>query len=139
MGAVEQEHKFTQTVRNLTALQQIACSSVSGSLGIFVGFPFDTIKIKLQTQRKGQYNGVVDCLRKVVREEGVKRLFGKCEVRIWYTNIAYVAGLMAPLSVAAARQTVIFSSNRVFNHFLDIDNTTFSHKVTALIIVYLFF
>jgi hypothetical protein len=36
---------------------------------------------------------------------------------------------MAPLSVAAIRQSVIFGSNRVFNSILKIEDTAFHHKV----------
>ncbi|KAL0485271.1 solute carrier family 25 member [Acrasis kona] len=103
----------TPSVQQMNPFQQITCSSLSGSLGIFVGFPFDTIKTKLQTQEKGTYRGVVDCLTKTVKNEGFRRLY---------------SGLMAPLSVASIRQSVIFGSNRVFNSMLDIQNTIFNHK-----------
>ncbi|KAL0489051.1 solute carrier family 25 member [Acrasis kona] len=89
---------------NITAKQQILCSSVSGSLGIFVGFPFDTVRVRLQTADEGTYRGVFDCAKRIVRDEGLMKLYG---------------GLMAPLSVAAVRQTVIFGSNRIITKKLE--------------------
>jgi hypothetical protein len=73
----EQQVIVPPAPKQLNAVQQITCSSVSGSLGIFVGFPFDTVKTKLQTQRPGQYKGVFNCLTTVLRDEGPLRLYCK--------------------------------------------------------------
>lgn len=81
--------------------------------GIFVGFPFDTVRVRLQTAQKGRYTGVINCVRKIIAEEGFLKLY---------------AGMSAPLSVAAVRQSVIFGSNRIFNQMLSIDNTIFHHE-----------
>ena len=55
---------------------------LSGGFGgmclVFVGQPFDTIKVKLQTAKPGMYSGMLDCARKT----GVKSLY---------------AGMLAPL------------------------------------------
>ena len=46
---------------------------VSGSASIFVGQPFDTIKVRLQTNPR--FNGPLECLRHTVRTEGALALF----------------------------------------------------------------
>lgn len=44
---------------------------------VAVGHPLDTIKVRLQTQAKGAqaYNGMVDCFRKTLAEEGASGFF----------------------------------------------------------------
>jgi solute carrier family 25 carnitine/acylcarnitine transporter 20/29 len=91
-------------VVGINATQQIVCSSVSGCLGIFVGYPMDSVRVRLQTATSGKYKGVADCIIKITREEGFLRLYG---------------GMMAPISVAAVRQSVIFGSNRVISQAID--------------------
>lgn len=45
----------------------------SGCAGTLVGYPFDTIKVHLQTQdqRNPKYKGNWDCLRKILATESV--------------------------------------------------------------------
>ncbi|XP_016041692.1 solute carrier family 25 member 45 isoform X4 [Erinaceus europaeus] len=40
---------------------------VSGALGLVLGHPFDTVKVRLQTQNK--YQGIMDCMVKTYRHE----------------------------------------------------------------------
>ena len=46
-----------------------------GAAGVLVGYPLDTVKVKIQTQdvRNGQtqYKGTFDCFFKLVRKDGV--------------------------------------------------------------------
>jgi len=48
-----------------------------GCAGVLVGHPFDTVKVKLQTQdfRKPLYGGTLDCFRKTVQTDGVRGLY----------------------------------------------------------------
>lgn len=68
-----------------------AASAIAGFFASFLSLPFDFIKTRLQKQQKdpktGQvpYRGVLDCARKVVRDEGWLRFyrgFGTYYVRI---------------------------------------------------------
>ncbi|KAG2417443.1 hypothetical protein HFD88_008662 [Aspergillus terreus] len=71
--------------------QTFAASAIAGFFASFLSLPFDFIKTRLQKQQKdpktGQlpYRGLVDCARKVAKEEGLLRFyrgFGTYYVRI---------------------------------------------------------
>lgn len=49
----------------------------AGSIGIFVGFPFDSIKVKLQAHPT-KYGTAMDCFRQSVKEEGFRGLYNGC-------------------------------------------------------------
>ena len=44
---------------------------VAGAANIFTGFPFDTVKVRLQASPRGTYAGPVDCTRSILKFEGV--------------------------------------------------------------------
>ena len=48
---------------------------ITGAAGVLVGYPLDTVKVKIQTQdvRNGQalYKGTFDCFFKLVKNDGV--------------------------------------------------------------------
>ncbi|CAB4034576.1 mitochondrial basic amino acids transporter-like [Paramuricea clavata] len=45
--------------------------SIGGVAGVIVGHPFDTVKVRLQTQPSSSYSGMIQCFSKIVREESV--------------------------------------------------------------------
>ena len=45
---------------------------VAGAANIFTGFPFDTVKVRLQASPPGTYAGPLDCARNIVKYEGVR-------------------------------------------------------------------
>ena len=47
----------------------------SGVAKLSVGHPFDTIKVRLQTSQKAQFNGPLDCLLQTLRKEGPAGLY----------------------------------------------------------------
>jgi solute carrier family 25 (mitochondrial carnitine/acylcarnitine transporter), member 20/29 len=63
-------------------LRDIVAGAVAGSAGIYVGYPLDSIKVRLQTQTQGvsgagagsvrppSYSGILDALRSMLRESG---------------------------------------------------------------------
>lgn len=51
-----------------------AAGYLGGVCGIFVGHPFDTIKIRIQTQGN-LYKSGTDALRSIIRTEGARGLF----------------------------------------------------------------
>lgn len=52
---------------------------VAGAANIFTGFPFDTVKVRLQASPRGTYAGGIDCTRSILKFEGVcKAALGEC-------------------------------------------------------------
>ena len=45
---------------------------VAGAANIFTGFPFDTVKVRLQASPRGTYAGPIDCTRSILKFEGVR-------------------------------------------------------------------
>lgn len=71
--------------------QTFAASAIAGFFASFLSLPFDFVKTRLQKQQKNPvtgelpYKGLVDCARKVIRDEGWLRFyrgFGTYYVRI---------------------------------------------------------
>ena len=48
---------------------------ILGAAGVLVGYPFDTVKVRIQTQnvknRNVLYTGTFQCLSKLIKNEGV--------------------------------------------------------------------
>ena len=68
------ESEITKASKDITA------GSVRGIIQVLVGHPLDTIKVRLQTQvlhggSNGKYNGVFDCFKTSLKEEGVLGLW----------------------------------------------------------------
>ncbi|KXS19708.1 mitochondrial carrier [Gonapodya prolifera JEL478] len=67
--------------RKESALQDLLFGSVAGFAGKYVEYPFDTIKVRLQTMPVGggtdgkAFEGALDCLRKTVQTEGFLGLY----------------------------------------------------------------
>jgi solute carrier family 25 carnitine/acylcarnitine transporter 20/29 len=77
-----------------SSVNTIMFGGLAGVCYWFVAFPFDVIKSKLQTQpdvNPPQYQGMVDCARKVYSKEGIRaftRGFMPCIVRAFPANAA---------------------------------------------------
>ncbi|GAV87969.1 Mito_carr domain-containing protein [Cephalotus follicularis] len=80
--------------------KDLASGTVGGAAQLVVGHPFDTIKVKLQSQHTpapGQapkYAGAMDAVRKTVAAEGLRGLY---------------KGMGAPLATVAAFNAVLFT------------------------------
>ncbi|KAL6049158.1 Solute carrier family 25 member 45 [Balamuthia mandrillaris] len=61
--------------------------------GVFVGHPFDTLKVRLQTAPRGTYKNLFDCFTKTVKKEGPRGLY---------------KGLSSPLMGDSLTNAVIF-------------------------------
>jgi solute carrier family 25 oxoglutarate transporter 11 len=96
---------LTGTTQTLTA------SAVAGFFASFFSLPFDFVKTRLQKQTRGPagelpYKGMVDCFRKVAKEEGLLRFyrgFGTYYVRI--APHAWVFFLSFPYSFSSGTST----------------------------------
>ncbi len=73
---------------------------IAGIAGKFIEYPFDTVKVRLQSQahdRPLQYKGPLDCFRQSYRQQGVLDLY---------------RGISAPLVGAAIETSSLFLSVR---------------------------
>ena len=79
---------------------------IAGIAGKIIEYPFDTIKVRLQSQPsypQPLYTGPVDCFRKSFRDEGISGLY---------------RGISAPLIGAAMETSSLFFSYRVAQEIL---------------------
>eukprot|EP01117_Protostelium_nocturnum_P018013 TRINITY_DN7432_c0_g1_i3.p1 TRINITY_DN7432_c0_g1~~TRINITY_DN7432_c0_g1_i3.p1 ORF type:complete len:224 (+),score=41.52 TRINITY_DN7432_c0_g1_i3:1-672(+) len=69
---LNQKSPKKRNVRVLTAVRDIFAGTMSGIAVTLVGHPFDTLKVRLQTQPTNPplYGGLVDCFKKTVAWEG---------------------------------------------------------------------
>jgi len=71
----------------------LLCGAVGGCVGIAIGHPFDTIKVRLQANVFGADANALKCLRMSVQQEGVRSLF---------------AGLASPIVGNVPMQAITF-------------------------------
>ena len=97
----------TQTSRRgIEALKDIAFGSVAGIAGKVVEYPFDTVKVRLQSQPDHlplRYQGPLDCFRQSLQQDGFRGLY---------------RGVSAPFAGAAAETACLFWSYRVAQDLL---------------------
>jgi len=74
--------------RALETWEASVCGSLAGGLAAGLTTPLDVVKTRLMTQRSGQhaYTGLLDCLYRVAKEEGVGALYRGLVPRV--VNIA---------------------------------------------------
>lgn len=83
------------------AVRRFIAGYASGISLVLVGHPFDTIKVRLQTDGGGgvdqpkRFNGVVDCVKQTVRKEGIKGLY---------------KGMAAPLAMTGGVNCLLFGT-----------------------------
>ncbi|XP_055634825.1 mitochondrial basic amino acids transporter [Toxorhynchites rutilus septentrionalis] len=72
-----------------------AAGCLGGCAGVLVGYPFDTVKVHLQTQnhRNPLYKGTLDCFRKIIAKESVSGLY---------------RGMSSPMAGVAAVNAIVF-------------------------------
>ena len=69
MSTNESHHNKPERSRFQKVLVDIFAGTIAGINVTLVGHPFDTLKVRLQTQPtdKPIYNGVVDCFKKTLK------------------------------------------------------------------------
>lgn len=75
------------------AVKDVAFGSTAGVVGKFIEYPFDTVKVRLQSS--SQYSGPVDCFQQGWRQDGFPGLY---------------RGISAPLVGAAVETSSLFFS-----------------------------
>lgn len=58
-------------------IYELTASASAGMLGKLVEFPFDTIKVRLQTDNSGRFKSTMDCIKYTYRNEGFFKGFYK--------------------------------------------------------------
>merc|ERR1712093_62407 len=104
---------MTSTPKPLPFVYQFTARAIAGVTELLCLYPLDVVKTRIQLQSKAsatglQYNGMVDCFRKIIAQEGAGRLY---------------RGLVPPLMLEAPKRAVKFAANdwwgqtykRVFN------------------------
>lgn len=110
-------------------LKDLFAGTISGSCGILVGAPMDTIKVRLQAENAvgrntmsalatTHYNGTFDCLKQMVHKEGVLSLF---------------KGVSAPIIASAPINAILFTAYgnmiRTLENKFGFDKST--HNITS--------
>jgi len=80
--------------------EEIFVGWVSGMCGKLVEYPFDTLKVRLQT---GSYTGIFDCIKSVTIEEGI---------------FAFYRGLITPLFGSGLEVSSLFFGFKVMENLL---------------------
>jgi solute carrier family 25 (mitochondrial carnitine/acylcarnitine transporter), member 20/29 len=70
----EVKEEAKETVKSATSsLRDLAAGGVGGVCAVIVGHPFDLAKVRLQTAEKGVYSGAIDCVKKGIAREGLRK------------------------------------------------------------------
>ena len=80
------------------AIRDVVCGSVAGIVGKYIEYPFDTVKVRLQSQPDNvplKYTGPLDCFKKSLQQDGF---------------IGIYRGISAPLVGAAVETSTLFFS-----------------------------
>jgi len=98
--------KATLQEQGVEALKDIVYGSTAGIVGKFIEYPFDTVKVRLQSQPDGvplRYSGPLDCFKQSFRQDGFAGLY---------------RGISAPLVGAAVETSSLFFSVCIANPLL---------------------
>ncbi|KAF2003367.1 mitochondrial carrier [Amniculicola lignicola CBS 123094] len=95
------------TEKPLPFVYQFMAGAVAGVSEILVMYPLDVVKTRVQLQTgKGTgdefYNGMVDCFRKIIKNEGASRLY---------------RGITAPICMEAPKRATKFAANDSWGAF----------------------
>ena len=85
------------------AIKDIISSFMGATACVYTGQPFDTIKVKLQTAKSGQFGGTLDCIRQIFVSEGVTKLW---------------AGSIPALTGAVSENVAAFTLNNALKRVL---------------------
>jgi solute carrier family 25 carnitine/acylcarnitine transporter 20/29 len=90
----------------VTAAKDVFAGSVGGVAQCLTGHPFDTVKVRLQTQTDGKYRGMIHCFRCIIKEEGPAAIF---------------KGVQSPLTGLAFMNAALFFSYERAKKFVGSD------------------
>lgn len=85
--------EFYRSLFGVTTMNQslsILTGATAGATESFVVVPFELVKIRLQ-DKSSKYNGMLDVVKTIVRQEGVLALYNGLEATLW-RHISWNAG-----------------------------------------------
>lgn len=88
----------TPAAQGAEALKDITFGSIAGIIGKTIEYPFDTVKVRLQSSPPSRYTGPLDCFRQSIRTDGLASLY---------------RGISAPFVGAAIETSSLFFSYRI--------------------------
>ena len=93
---------------------------VAGITGIIAGYPFDTVKVRLQTQTLSYrlYSGSLDCFSKIIKQESLSGLY---------------KGMTSPMFGVAVINGVVFSIQNFSKSLFDNPDTYLTLTITGAI------
>ena len=70
-------HLYCFTLRDAELLpyERMVAGSAAGALSQTVIYPMELIKTRLAIGKSGQYNGILDCAKKCLKNEGAKAFY----------------------------------------------------------------
>jgi solute carrier family 25 2-oxodicarboxylate transporter 21 len=87
---------------------QFIAGAIAGICEVSLMYPLDVVKTRLQQQTSSNsaaaYRGVIDCFRRISREEGMSRLY---------------RGLLSPLMVEAPKRAMKFATQKEFKRLAE--------------------
>ncbi|ABN64449.1 mitochondrial 2-oxodicarboxylate carrier 1 [Scheffersomyces stipitis CBS 6054] len=86
----------------LPFIYQFLSGAIAGVSEILVMYPLDVVKTRQQLDSTNAYNGTINCLKKIVREEGFSRLY---------------KGITAPILMEAPKRATKFAANDEWGKF----------------------
>lgn len=89
-----------------SSIIDILCGSTAGAAGKLIEYPFDTVKVRLQSQTEvgPQFQGPLDCLYQSIKKGGVKSIY---------------RGISSPIMGAAAENASLFMTYNIFQRYFD--------------------
>ncbi|KAF4948169.1 hypothetical protein FSARC_13808 [Fusarium sarcochroum] len=104
----------------MEALEDVVCGSIAGAVGKYIEYPFDTVKVRLQSQPDHlplRYTGPLDCFQQSIKSDGVLGLY---------------RGISAPLVGAAAETSSLFLFESLGRELLFANNLASREKGLSL-------
>jgi solute carrier family 25 citrate transporter 1 len=73
---------FTNNTGKLPGTQTFLCGAGAGIITVYTTMPADVVKTRMQGLEASKYRNSLDCLRRIVAEEGVTALWGGSTARL---------------------------------------------------------
>ncbi|GMG54708.1 unnamed protein product [Ambrosiozyma monospora] len=89
------------------ALKDIIAGTMGGIAQVLVGQPFDTTKVRLQSAKPGQFNGPLDVISQLIKNEG---------------PLAFYKGTLTPLVGVGVVISIQFGVNEYMKRFFNEKN-----------------
>ncbi|GMM52725.1 organic acid transporter [Starmerella bacillaris] len=100
-------HETPQEIETPNAWKDILAGTVGGIAQVLSGQPFDTTKVRLQSAPEGTYDGAMDVVRQLLKNEGVA---------------GFYKGTMTPLIGVGACVSVQFAVNEGMKRYFEKQN-----------------